>query len=473
MPMAKRRTPEVSHDVQTSTSSATHRWLIAYVCLLPLMVIKDLPLMGSKIQLSEIAFLFLLGAVYREQLQRRFQALLTPLGYALMFFLGVAGLSAAVSLDRRVSLVEFVAYGYMALLYLLVVNTVRTWHHWLQVLNIWVVVSTGVALLGVLGVFLAFIGIPTPFATQWGHLFIIKHPFWAASSTFFASPTPAMLYEYLHLGTLLTLGFLCRPMGRARQMWYGSALVVHLLAILFSYSRGWVALLLSVVVFLWQFRSRVVVALSHALFAVFLLVAISNEFLALYNVADVSVVVRESSPPRPEHQRPYVDYLQPNVPLTQLHAEVTYAPFSRALLRKAALVMCKERPWLGVGPGGFSYELYRRQREEGASWGGLQVSGPWDPHSTYLGGLAEVGMLGCVALVMVFSVGVWQLLSVLAARGSVPSSCLLWAVLSSLIGYVAFGWYDDLLTKRWVWFALGLGGAGFAITQRAGRGRSS
>ncbi|MBI2104124.1 MAG: O-antigen ligase family protein [Candidatus Omnitrophica bacterium] len=441
-------------------------WLILYIGLLPLMVVRDLPIVAGKIQLSEAAFLVALIAVARELLRRRSPPRLTPVGYGLALFVGVSALSAAVSLNVRVSLVELMAYGYLAALYLTLVNAVRTWPQWLRLLECWVIVSSVVALLGVLGMLLAFVGVATPFATRWEHLFLIKHPFWAASSTFVAFPTPAMVYGYLHVGTLLALGFACgpAPAGPRRRLWYGMAVGIHLAAILCSYSRGWVALLLSTLVFLWQFRSRVAVALSHAVWVAFLMTAVSNELLALYNVGHTSIVIRDAPAPQPEDRR-YFDYLEADSPLKQVQVNLTYAPFSRMLLRRAALAMFRERPWLGVGPGNFPQELHRRQRDEGATWGGLHVAGPWDPHSTYLGLLAEGGLAGFGALLGVLGLAWWQWIQVLRAPGAAAHRCLLWALLSSLVGYAAFGWYDDLLTKRWVWFAMGLGGAAFALAR--------
>ena len=444
------------------TRAAFWLWkgLIAYIVLLPLMVVRGVPVVGAKLQLSDLLFLALCLMLWWAMRQGAWSWRRTPVLPVLGIFLGIAAISMVLSGFTKASVLEVLGYAYMACLYLVVVNSIRTWSEWIRVIEIWVAVSTVVALIGVVGVFFAYRGIVTPFAVHYPYFFnLIKHPFWIATSTFLASPTPNMVYGYLHLGFFLTLGLLVSAWRRPRRRaWYLVALIIHLVAVLLTYSRGWLALVVGSFVFLWQFRSRLVLVLSHAMFLLVLFVAVLVEGPSLYNVHQVSLTITPASPNLSveERERAYA-YLQPNVPFHRLQFEATYAPFSRVYLYRAALKMFHQQPWLGIGPGNFSEEIYRRQRQ-GETWDGLRVTTPWDPHSTYLGGLAELGFLGGVAIVMMFGLAVWQVLQAMRRAGSVPGPSVLWGLFSGLVGYLVYAFDVDMLTMRWFWFAAALGG---------------
>jgi len=451
-------------------ASLLWKGLIVYIVLLPLMVVRGVPVVRAKIQLSDLFFLMLCPILWHAARHGAWRWRRTPLMAALGIFWGVAALSMVLSGPQKASILEVLAYAYVACLYLVVVNSIRTWSEWIRVIERWVAVSTVVALIGVLGVFFAYQGIVTPFAMRYPYFFnLITHPFWIATSTFLASPTPNMVYGYLHLGFFLTLGLLVSAWRRPRRAWYLVAFLIHLVAILLTYSRGWLALVVGSFVFLWQFRSRLVLALSHIMFLLVLFVAVSIEGPSFFNVHQVSLTVAPVSPNLSveERERAYA-YLQPNVPFHRLQFEATYAPFSRPYLYRAELKMFHQRPWLGIGPGNFSEEIYRRQRH-GETWDGLRVTTPWDPHSTYLGGLAELGFLGGVAIVMTFGLAVWQVLQAMRRAGSIPGPSLLWGLFSGLVGYLVYAFDIDMLTMRWFWFAAALGGCAWVLAREGSR----
>lgn len=431
------------------------------------MILKGLPIVGTKLQLADLVFLIPLSAMFVGLWQRRGRVRLTPLISGWGLFLTCATLSTIGSIDLKVSLLELIAFGYMALLCLVVINTVTSWALWLQTIEVWVATSALVALLGIIGVVLGTAGMATPLAFHYPPLYelsVLKRPFWVASSTFWASPTPSMAYGYLHIGFFLSVGMLVKQSRIPARLWYAAALVIHTVGIVLTYSRGWVALLVGLCVFLWQFRSRVAVALSHVLFLSLVALTVLIQVISNYNITNVSVAIDEAAK-TPEVAARY-DYLLTGVPIQRLRVEATYAIFKRPLLHQAALTMFSERPFLGIGPGAFSNEVYRRQVEAGSHWGGLRVTTPWDPHSTYLGALAETGLLGFSSLMLILGTAVWQLICVLKRAAGQAYSPLLWALLSCLLGYLVFAFDEDLVTKRWVWMVIALGGSAFVIFHR-------
>lgn len=438
--------------------------LLAYVLVLPVMVVKGLPAVGHTIQLSDVVFLVPCLA-WAWALRRRDRGVIgTPLLGAMSALVGIAVLSVLASGVVWRSGLHVVGLAYTALVYLLIVNTVRTWAQWSRLITIWVVVSTVVASLGIFGVLLGRSGIGTPFATLHPPLYHVgdlQRPFWVATSTFWASPTPNMVYGYFHVGVFLAMGLSCRAATWPQRLGRLGSVGIHVVAIALSYSRGWSALVLGLIVFLRQFRSHLAMAVSHALFLVFVLLTAFIQVISSYNIRDVSVTVRDADPGPSRVEYPY---LHSDVPVKQLRVEATVAPFTRPYLRDAALRMARQHPWRGVGPGRFSQELHQRQVGEGERWGGLRVQAPWDPHSTYFGAVAELGWPGLLVVLALFGLAVRQALE--ALRACPPDHTpLVWAVFGCLIGYLLFALDEDLLTKRWLWCVLGLAGSAWALSR--------
>ena len=227
--------------------------------------------------------------------------------------------------------------------------------------------------------------------------------------------------------------------------------------------------LLGILVFLWQYRSHLLLAVSHLVFLLVVLLTLGIQVLSSYNVSHVSVHQQEDGAAlsSAERERYYPYLLSPATQVRTLRVEATYGPFMRPFLRGVAIRFLRERPLLGIGPGAYTEEIYRRQRDQGEGWSGLRVSTPWDPHSTYFGVLAELGWLGFCALVGLLGLGVWQLVHAIqsgtAARVQAP---LLWAFLGCLLGYLMLGFDDDLLTKRWFWCVLARGGSAYRLASR-------
>ena len=60
---------------------------------------------------------------------------------ALGIFWGVAVCSMVLSGPQKASVLEVLAYAYVACLYLVIVNSIRTWSEWIRVISFWVAVS--------------------------------------------------------------------------------------------------------------------------------------------------------------------------------------------------------------------------------------------------------------------------------------------------------------------------------------------
>lgn len=125
-------------------------------------------------------------------------------------------------------------------------------------------------------------------------------------------------------------------------------------------------------------------------------------------------------------------------------------------LKKAALSVTAQHPVLGVGPGQFGRAL---PAEKAA--GRYPANLPdYDPHSTWLGALAETGIFGFIGLLLLVA-AFWQLLRTIPP-GTFPNDVLL-SILLFLLLTAIMSVSKDVMNFRFIWFGLGilLGGSAY------------
>ena len=129
-------------------------------------------------------------------------------------------------------------------------------------------------------------------------------------------------------------------------------------------------------------------------------------------------------------------------------------------LKRAALSVWFKHPWTGVGPGQFNAALPAEQ-----SAGNYPDHLPlYDPHSTWLGALAETGLAGFAALFAMVTVLTDLFLRRLpkSLEDSVPGQATVSVVAVFFLLCLLLSVSKDVLNFRFLWFAVGLllGGLG-------------
>ena len=124
-------------------------------------------------------------------------------------------------------------------------------------------------------------------------------------------------------------------------------------------------------------------------------------------------------------------------------------------LKKQAVRAFRSSSGLGVGGGQF-FNFIKAQKEKGAYPGYLPA---YEPHSTYFGLLAEVGILGLLALA-------WAVIAVLKTVRQVSKlslsgidRALFWGARAYLLLMIIEAVAVDVLNFRTLWVALGIIGA--------------
>lgn len=462
-----------------AVSDLAHRWrhrlLVAYVAVLPVMVVHDAPLVGSKVQLTELVFLALLAVVVVAAIRDGRGLAWTPLAPCLGLWLGLGAVSALRALHPRDSAFELAAWGYLAALAVVIAGSIESWEDWRQVVVVWVAASAITAGLVAIGALAGMLwGLHTPFAILVDKLSVIRSPFWVGVGLLWASTTPNMVVGYLLAGSMLALGLTWTARTPRARWLAGIAVGVHALAFGLTISRLAIAVGFAFLVFLLRFRSYGAEVLRWLVLVAWLALVAVVETVSFYQPAAVTVSTSEvRGPDAAGYRTEHYWHLQPDAPVHRLQIETVYAPFARPLLAGAALTLWKERPWLGIGPGGFAREVFERQQTRGERWNGLLVLKPWDPHSTYLGALAEIGLLGTLAVLIVLAVLVWQTIQALRQVTEPALAPLLWAVLACVAGYLVAAVDDDMLTKRWLWGVAGLAGSAWLLARRGADARTA
>jgi O-antigen ligase len=442
------------------------RLLIAYVALLPVMVLSDLPLAGSKIQLTEIVFVALLGAWMVAALADPAALARTPLLRPLGVWMLIAALSTTRALHVRASALELASWLYLALVYVVIATSVGSWDDWRRIVVAWVIASSVTAGLVIAGAAAGYLwGLPTPFAVRYEPYSVLPRPVWAGVGLMWASPTPNMIAGYLLAGAVFALGLFGAAPGVRSRWLAGAAVAVHAAAFGLTISRVAIAAGFALLVFLLRFRSYGAEITRWGLLVAWLAFTLIVETVSVVQPARITTgITRVEEPAASTYRAQHFGHLRDEAPVQRLVIESIYAPFSRPLLYRAAVRMWSERPWLGIGPGGFATELFTRQ-QSGEGWDGLKVQAPWDPHTTYLGALAEIGALGLLSVLVLLAMLVGRTAQAARRTRGLPVAPIVWAVLACVAGYVLAAVDDDVLTKRWLWGVGGLAGSAWLLSR--------
>lgn len=261
-------------------------------------------------------------------------------------------------------------------------------------------------------------------------------------------PSPEYLVNFLAFATPLAFVQMRRStLGRQRLAWT-VVLASILAAACFTVGHGIAGLVLAgalCLARLWR-DSRPALASGVVVAAVALVVAVN----ALLVVAVRNVEVAASRNMTVE-QRPYpyaVDDGRAGVPSVKV--ELTYNVMSYWLLKRLAVGAWQREPWTGIGLGAFHGETRRAAREGRLSADYREI----DPHSTWLGRLAETGLVGTAALALLWIAFLRHASRMVGTCG--PQGDYVAALVAGLIGVLVNSVNVDVMNFRFIWL-------GFAV----------
>ncbi|MBI4240677.1 MAG: O-antigen ligase family protein [Candidatus Rokubacteria bacterium] len=435
--------------------------LFLFVILLPVMVVSGLPLLGRKLQPADLAFLVAAVAVGLRLVRERVWPQTNGLGLAFAAFLVVEVGATALSSDPARSAMVLAGSIYLVLVAVLVITAVRSTEVLRRLLDVWLATTAAVAALGLAGVALGYVmGIRTPLARLAGDHWVFGRT-WQLLSTFQSPPIPNLAYSYLQVGVFLGLGMLAGEAAPRRRRAIAAAVALALLAIAFTQSRGVAPMLLGLAVFLRSRPGRGAALARGSALAIGLALFVAVQLITYLQVDAASIrwgdsgkrVEEQIRPDRPWYMSGPLVFIQPGTPYREVQLTLRYLPEHRVFLREAVLEMVRQHPLLGVGPGQFGQELVALWRA-GRLDPVYRLFSPRYPHSVYLGFLAERGVLGLGAVLLLLVLAVR---AAAAARKAADPwvAGLGWGALGCVVAFVIYGVDADILNFRWVWVLIG------------------
>jgi O-antigen ligase len=434
-------------------SGREERLLYLYIILIPFIDYFSFTVLNKKILYADFVFIFLFIAWVTKYITTRLKHRLIHLKFSLIFLPALFAVSFFNSSGISNSIAELLGLIYLIILFILVGNILDSQRKIRFVLYLYFFVSAVLSLVG-LGLFswaMATGDLRTTSFLGYSTMESMAHHFPRIDLTF---ESANMALVYLHIALVFGIILFLTEKRRQLKALIASSLPIILATAFFTGSRRFTGLLLSLLLILsWYGRGRIIAALKYLLFLGFLI------FLAVSIITSIWVVfpVKVTK-----------DNIGKNIGIS-----ANYGYSIHYLLPAVSLNMFKKHPFVGVGLG-----TYNRNFKDFVDWEWLKTSFGFeaypgyvelvkekklnfDPHSVFLGTLAETGLLGFCALIY-FLVTYAVTLVGRFRRSShftfdnILSGCI-WAC---FIGFILNALTLDILSMRHFWLMLAIGVCG-------------
>jgi hypothetical protein len=429
--------------------------LILLILFIPVMInTPGRPLfpepIGSKIQIVDFIFLFLLAAWLYKLCHNQIRFNRTSLAVPLVFYLVASLLSLLNSSNINNSLVEFVGIFYLITLFYLVVNVIKDRNMFEMAINSWLITSALVAFLGILGIVLAYVfGVKTFLVREYPAFPYLGH-IYRAYSTF--GVNSKFVSSYLTISLPICLALLLNSKAGKKRLFYYVILISFVCVLLFTFSRGWFGLAVATYLVLARFQKteryyrfvKVWVMLFIILFGLLISMIARWQFVD-FQLKKITVENKTNIPPN-------IAITDNSEVLEKIRVEVGYIDTAYYRFKMVAIEMIQDHPLIGVGLGGFNDEIRRYKKDKKLP----DIFPAMDPHCMILGKTAQTGLIGLVALIILWGKAIRKALNMSFTAKSNYYQIISWAMFSSLVGYVIQSIDMDIMNFRYLWFLFAL-----------------
>lgn len=414
---------------------STKTLLLVYLLSLPFLAVWEFPVVGTKIQPPELFFLVLLVWVL---IKKPFKlGPLLPLDFLILLNLGAFALSALIN---RGNYLEIVGLVYLFSIYLFFSR-----FFWQRDHIKWTIkgltYSAGLAtLLGVIGFFAATI---FHYDNAWSWSTDRYYPYLGYIGRARAWTTnPNMLFSFLAMVVLLQLGIWLK--SRKINIEVKILMLLSAVGLVLTFSKMILAFFIAAM-WVWHHSQKVkkrmvsIILFGMALFLFFTL-QFGTHFL----------VTKADQTPWEELQRNAYSDAKPIITIHGHHLLRT----NYSINKKAACQAGTTNFPFGVGPGKFN-DFVAQQKQIGAY---PSFFTNYDPHSTYFGAFAEIGLLGLITVLGLFT-GVyfaWRKACKLYATASPWEQGFILGIGGCFILIAIEAISTDVLNFRHYWVVLGL-----------------
>jgi len=413
----------------------------------------------QRAQISEFMFVLLVCVSLIKFLNGRIKFTVTRLWLVLAMLITSFLISSLNSEMPLISLSESLVIFYLITIYLFVVNIIKDKKMLSFCLNGWLFISLIIALLGIGGMIFAFFGFNNYFVRFY---FDFLDKAYRLTSTM---SLPNMAYGYLHVSFFLSLGLFVNEKIKGRRLFYLFTIFTLIIAIFFTFSRGWPSFLVSLGLFLYFFNREKKSKLKFIAKALFLAAFIIFVFVQLFitYATDLNFSFRSGYDDRykVDHSMTAQNRLykfdkifEPGQPYSRLDMSAIFLPGEYWYKKKMAVKLWQQHPLFGIGPGMFNV-WSERLAKSGVIYIPKNIA-PCDPHSTYFGMLAEGGLFGFFALFILFLYFLKVSADAFKRIREPYFKNLILCCISAFVGFMAFGIDVDIMNFRWLWFLMGL-----------------
>lgn len=424
--------------------------LCLWILLVPVMIntaARPLlpPPLGGRLQLSELAFLLLFLSWLIKFLRKRVNFVFSTAYIPLGVYIFSSFLSLKNSQDPAGGIIELIGIAYLAVSFILLVNILRDKQTFYFAFTAWLWTSILVCALGILGILLAYLfGIKTFLVIEYGGFPYLGHLF-RVCSTFL--PNAKFLSSYLTIAVPLScLGIFMPADKKERYLWL-ACLGLFLITLFFTFSRGWLGLAAAIYLLFLKIDSKNTrFRLFKKILAAFIIIfAVFISLISVWKIEDIKVRQYHDGSVQMIDKSMMTDY---KLGLRKVEISFSLPQAHYFTLKKIAWQAFKEHPVLGVGPGGFNRQVTQLKRA-----GELPREFPdFDPHSTFLGRLAEYGILGLAALLLLWGYMIGLALRMYHFAIEKQAGLISWLLFSIMAGFMVQGIDMDIMNFRFIWF---------------------
>jgi len=425
-------------------------WL--YVALMPFAEVFHFALGAKRVSFVDFIAATLIGVWAVKRLNGKVQFVKTSMEFPLILMICLFLPSFINSTDIFDSIIETGGLIYLTVLFIVTANIVSDHQRLIRFLK--VLLITG-ALTVSIGLFQFFRALITGEMGTGSFLFYTKLESMAhhLPRISLAFESPNMALAYLHVILIAGMLLLLLDKHRRDRLFAGLCMILVFVAAFLAASRRFAGLLLSLfMVMTWFGKAKILKVLKYAVLVGFIIFFIASVATTIWVVFPIEISKDASGD------------------VSGLKADFSY---SMHLIQPVASInMFKKHPVLGVGFGS-----YNKNFRDNVDWQWLRSSfgfGPYpqfvsqvenktltfDPHSVFLGALAETGIIGFAGLIYFFSTCL-----ILFVRGfrahnaTIASKAISGCILAGFIGFLLNGLTLDILSMRHFWIMLAIGAA--------------
>ena len=366
----------------------------------------------------------------------------------IIIYLIIAFASIFHTINPQITIIEFIGLLYLSLLFLLWINVVDTKQLFYFSISCWIGISIIISLLGIFGIVLAYcFNINNIFVT-----FFEKHPYinnlFRVHSTFFTNEKFFSSYLLISIPIILARVFVEK--NRRKLILFCLLLLSFFINLFFTYSRSIVGILAAVYIMffmnnIFKMRSITRHVRTLSLFLV-ILVGISVFLVSHFQLIEFNSRAESDLLSPGDAINQY--YYHPDIGVTSAKFNIKYIHTFYFQLKRYALKMFSEHPFFGVGNGAFLDQIKIYQRMQFIPKNYLL----FDPHSMFFGNLAQLGIIGFLALIYLW------LKIILTLRNNIKKnlnfnydSQLKLAFYAAIIGFFIQGVDLDIMNFRLLW----------------------